>query len=135
MNYEHRHFQVMGNRKFATIDPLISNYLWVFISNLKQEVRGDGGGSEKGAEVAYYLGKHLDVADRLTQMNPVEAGRELYRIESMFQGQPKQESRTPAPPPSVGGGSGATTFDPSDTKIPIEQWIKQMEARDRAKLG
>ena len=91
--------------------------------------------SEKGAEVAYYLGKHLDVADRLTQMNPVEAGRELYRIESMFQGQPKQESRTPAPPPSVGGGSGATTFDPSDPNIPIDQWIKQMEARDRAKLG
>ena len=47
MSYEHRHFQVKGNRKFATVDPLISNYLGMFISNLKQEVRGDGGGSEK----------------------------------------------------------------------------------------
>lgn len=91
--------------------------------------------SEKAPEMAYYLGKHLDVADRLIGMSPVEVGRELYRIESMFQGQKPQASRAPAPPPSVGGGSGATDFDHTDTSIPLDQWMRQMRERDIAKLG
>ncbi len=87
--------------------------------------------SEHGAELAYYLGQHPDVAERIAQLTWVGAVRELGRIEVSFGNpgkpepetsnkpespapQPKSVSKAPAPVKPIRGGTaggGADVYD------------------------
>ena len=54
--------------------------------------------SDKGADLAYYLGSHRDVSAKIAQMPPLAAARELGRIEANLSA-PKPRNATKAPPP------------------------------------
>lgn len=56
-------------------------------------------GLENGAEIAYHLGTHLDKADALASMSPMEAMMELGRISSSMSA--KQEIKTSAAPDPI----------------------------------
>lgn len=89
--------------------------------------------SDKGAEIAYYLGKHLDQADRIASLPPIQAAMEIARLESKFSVTPKTVTSAPAPVSSVGGG-GSVAKDMYDPNISIEEF-RAMYQENLAKNG
>jgi hypothetical protein len=70
-------------------------------------------GSEKGAEIAYWLGKHPDDAARISRLPLPDAARELGRIEARIaQPQPRRTATAAPAPVSPVGQSGAPSRDP-----------------------
>lgn len=75
--------------------------------------------SERAADVSYYLGKHHDVAQRLDQMDPIDAAREVGRIEALLSKPARKPEVSSAPrsparetvPSAPPANSGA--YDPS----------------------
>lgn len=73
--------------------------------------------SDVGPQLAYHLAKHPDVAERLNAMTPVQAAREIGRLEAAVTGpattQPtppaKRTTTAPAPINPVRGGNGQFT--------------------------
>ncbi len=65
--------------------------------------------SESGAALAYHLGTNVSEAARIAKLPPLEAARELGRIEANLSA-PKPRTATKAPPPvrpvKPGGGTG-----------------------------
>jgi hypothetical protein len=67
---------------------------------------------DNGPQIAYYLGSHLDVADRIATSNPMQAALELGKISAKLAGgkQPKKTSNAP-PPITPIKGSGKVGKD------------------------
>jgi hypothetical protein len=92
--------------------------------------------AEKGPEVLYYLGKNPDVAASIAGMAPLDAARELGRIEATKLTKPEPpKSKTPPPPPKIKGADSAVVRIKSDSpdsdKLSDEEWLK----RERKRLG
>lgn len=71
--------------------------------------------SDSGPQLAYHLAKHPDVAQRLNELTPVQAAREIGRLEAQL-AQPKTEApppkrttNAPAPINPVRGSNGQFT--------------------------
>jgi hypothetical protein len=79
---------------------------------------------ERGPEVAYYLGKNLDVASRITSMSPVMAAAEIGRISAKLSATKKPDiSKAPNPVIPVGsGGAISKSFE--------EMSMKEIDALD-----
>lgn len=61
---------------------------------------------DKGVEVAYHLGTHLDEADRISRMTPIQRARELAKLEmTVATPQAKKVSGAPEPITPVDGGA------------------------------
>lgn len=77
--------------------------------------------SEKGAEIAYWLGKNPDAARDLYgkfDSNPAQALVELGRIEARLSAPPpKPVSTAPKPAPTLNGGVSPMAFDPHTASI------------------
>ena len=94
--------------------------------------------SEQGAEVAYWLGKNPKEAERIAQLPPVGAIREIGRIEASFATKknnpapkPKPLSKAPAPVIPISGGTaggGSSIHDP-DTAADFNRWEKIRRAQ------
>jgi hypothetical protein len=70
--------------------------------------------SEKGPEVAYYLSANREVAQRIKEMQPLAAARELGRIEATLS-LPTSRTKTNAPPPpnTLKGSLKKVSVDPT----------------------
>lgn len=89
--------------------------------------------SELGPQVAYYLAKHTDEAERIAQLPPVVAAREIGKLEAKIQSDPptRTPSKAPDPVQPVGGrGASSTTPDPSP-KDDLKTWMKKRNAQLR----
>lgn len=74
---------------------------------------------EKGPELAYYLGKHLDVADRLANTDPLAAALELGKISAGLSNK-RTKQTTKAPDPVKPAGSGGVSTKSQD-KMTMEE--------------
>jgi len=94
--------------------------------------------AEKGPEVLYYLGKNPDVAASLASMSPLDAARELGRIEATKLVKPEPILKTtPAPVPKIKGADSSATRIRSDSpesdKLSDAEWLKRERKRIAAK--
>lgn len=85
---------------------------------------------EYGPQLAYYLGKNLDVAERLSKMGPMQVAREVGRLEAMFvpqDGERAAVSKAPRPPTPVGKSSTSTSAKDPGEMSPEEyrQWRRK----------
>lgn len=78
--------------------------------------------SEQAVDVAYYLGKNPDVADRLEDMTPTQAAREIGRIEATLSTRKPKPSSAPKPIKPIGPGTDKPTPNPDD--IPYSEYVK-----------
>lgn len=66
--------------------------------------------SDKGADLAYWLGKHPEDAARIAQLSAFAQVRELGKVEAQLSEktppETKKSTRAPKPPATVGGKSG-----------------------------
>lgn len=86
--------------------------------------------SEMGADLAYHLGKHPEVAAQLSQMDPYRAALELGKIEAKLE-LPKPKTVTNAPEPLApinGAGAAATNTPPKDMAEYIKWRRNQLSA-------
>lgn len=75
---------------------------------------------EKGPEVAYHLGAHLDDAERIFLLSPVQRARELTKLEFQVEALvPKKVSDAPAPINPLGNSEQVQT-DPD--KMTADEW-------------
>ena len=90
--------------------------------------------AEKGPDVLYYLGKHPDITASLANMSPLDAARELGKIEATKLIKPEPpKSKTPAPVPKIKGTDTATSRVRSDSpdsdKLSDAEWLKRENKR------
>lgn len=67
--------------------------------------------SDLGPDVAYYLGKNPDLAEKIARMNPAAQVRELGKIEARLESNKepvKRPSKAPAPIDPIGGGKASS---------------------------
>ena len=79
--------------------------------------------AEKGADVAYFLGKNPEIASQLSRMDPVSVAIRIGEIAATVV-RPAAKKTTSAPPPisPVGSRSGAPQKDPD--KMSIDEWTR-----------
>lgn len=68
--------------------------------------------SERGAEIAYHLGRNPELARRIAGLDPLSAARELGRIEAQLSPAPKRAVTTAPPPLRALGGGESPGRDP-----------------------
>lgn len=78
---------------------------------------------DKGPEVAYHLGSHLDEAERIFSLSPIERARELTKLEfQVEQLKPKKVSDAPDPiNPLSGSSERVADKDPDD--MTTDEWL------------
>lgn len=65
----------------------------------------------KSVDIAYYLGKHLDFADKVSQMNPISAAIEIGKLSEKFNAVKSIKSSSAPEPIEPMSSGGATTKD------------------------
>lgn len=85
-------------------------------------------GLDNGPEIAYTLGKNLDVAYEISQMNPIQAG---MRLAELINRAPRRTSNAPTPIKPLGttGGNPAKTL----YEMSPAEFIAARNAEERAK--
>lgn len=92
--------------------------------------------SEEGPAIVYHLGKHPDVAARIANLPPMQAARELGRIEAKIisakesvDASGNKVSQAPGPTPKLDGKNASRTpapDDPASDKIEnADEWAKR----------
>ena len=86
--------------------------------------------SPKGADVAYHLGKNLDLAAQIAGLDPISAAIRIGEIAATL-ARPNPKKTTGAPPPiNPVGGSARTTKDPSQmTDAEFAAWRREQIKR------
>ena len=79
--------------------------------------------SDLGGELAYYLGSHIDEADRISRLSPVHQIRELMKLETKLSAPP---TATKAPPPIV-PSSGKATVKKDTFELPWKEFVAQRQ--------
>lgn len=88
--------------------------------------------SDMGPEVAYYIAKNPEIAERMTHMGILQLNKEIGKIEAKLEMSKKPEAAvtTKAPRPiSPVSKSSSTTKDPSE--MPYEDYVKFRESQLR----
>lgn len=78
--------------------------------------------SDKGPDVAYYLGKNPDESARIAGLSSVQQIRELTLIEARLTAKPKPKPSSAPDPISPVGGNQPPVADPS--KMSTDEWMK-----------
>ena len=87
--------------------------------------------SDKGPELAYHLGSHLDEAERIYSLPPIMQARELTKLEAKIEtANPKKATSAPDPIVPIGSG-GTVEKDPE--QMSGDEWAawryKQLEKK------
>lgn len=83
--------------------------------------------SPKGPLIAYYLARNLDRLDDLNRLPPVQAAREIGRLEARIRGpQPNVVTKAPPPVSAPKGGTASPARDPS--RMSMEDFVRWREA-------
>lgn len=98
--------------------------------------------SDDGPALLYHLGKNPDIAEKIAQLPPKAAARELGKIEARLafereKAKPNKVSGAPPPPPKVEGADPGNLSvkpdDPESDKLSDQEWArkrnKQLERR------
>jgi hypothetical protein len=79
--------------------------------------------SDLSPELIYYFGKDLDELERINNLSPMSAAREIGKIEAMLLAEPIQTSSAPNPITPVGQSKATITKDPE--KMTDAEWYAQ----------
>lgn len=97
--------------------------------------------SDKGPQVAYWLGQHQDEATRISALPPLRAAREMAFIEAKLNGTtapPPPKPKVSAAPPPTSEVSGTAGSQPDEAIAALNRgdtakYMDIMNERDRAK--
>jgi hypothetical protein len=88
--------------------------------------------SEIGPQLAYHLADNRELAARIASLSPVQAARELGKLEAKLSAPPpKPVTKAPPPPPKIAAAEGEVDKDPD--KMGIDEWMKWREKQLRSR--
>jgi hypothetical protein len=88
--------------------------------------------SEHGPALAYHLGKNPRIAASIARLPPLQAARELGRLEAKLSDKPKppQVSGAPPPAPKIAAGNPQVEKNPSEmTDVEFAKWRRKQIAQ------
>jgi myosin heavy subunit len=86
---------------------------------------------DNGPEIAYTLGRNLDVAYEIANMNPIQAGMRLAEIINRA---PRRTSNAPTPIRPINAAAGSTPGNRKDySEMSTEEYIAARNAEDLAR--
>lgn len=88
--------------------------------------------SDIGADVLYYLGKNIKESQRIAELSPTKAVKELVKIESELASKPQRQTKAPPPISPITSNSGSSHKSPSDSDD-IETWMRKERERARSR--
>jgi len=94
--------------------------------------------SDVSADLAYYLGTHLDKAQEIAQMDEKGLAKALMRIEIELENKPAKAVRTtkaPEPIKPVGGGNSSEQKTLNDDDLSYEEHEALLNSRQQASAG
>lgn len=116
--------------RYADYDSVIERITSDPILAQNQTIREAILGMENGPDIAYQLGRNLDVAYEISNMSPVQAGMRLAAIV-------RQDARTssaPKPIRPINGTGGTVNGTKSYAEMSTSEYIAARNAEDKAKL-
>ena len=102
-----------GKREFKDFDAAVGNLQLVGVGREFLELATT---SDAGAKLLHHLGSHLEEAERIASLPPVQMARELTKLEFKLNQKPapKPVSNAPAPIAPISGSKGGTGgYDPA----------------------
>ena len=119
--------EAAARQKFADYDVAIEGITSDPRLAQNQTIRQAILGTDNGPELAYILGKNLDVAYEISQMNPIQAG---MRLAELVNRAPRKVANAPAPikPINATGGIGKKGYADMSTA----EYIAARNAEERA---
>jgi len=115
--------------RYADYDSIIERITSDPILAQNQTIREAILGMENGPDIAYQLGRNLDVAYEISNMSPIQAGMRLALIIR----QDAKSSTAPKPIKPI-NGTGGTNNVKSYSEMSTSEYIAARNAEDRAKL-
>ena len=91
--------------------------------------------ADTGADIAYYLGTHVDEARKIFALSPSSAIREIGKLEARLSStpeKPKAPSKAPAPITPITGTAPVATSEPSENDD-IKDWIRKRQRQVHGK--
>lgn len=91
--------------------------------------------SPLSAELTYFFGKNVDEFERINNLPPLAAAREIGKLEAKLTTEPKkQTTQSKAPEPINPVGASKSTVTPDTSKMTDEEWDKY-DRENRYKKG
>jgi hypothetical protein len=105
-NVEQEQRQAMFNQRMEAYRVKAPDYEQVVsqVPDLPQDTLNAILEHEKGPQLAYHLGKHLDIADQITRMNPATAAMKLGELAAKLSAPVTETSKAPEPIETVSSG-------------------------------
>ena len=116
--------------RYADYDSIIERITSDPILAQNQTIREAILGMENGPDIAYQLGRNLDVAYEISNMSPIQAG---MRLASIIR-QDAKSSTAPKPIRPINGTGGTVNNAKSYSEMSTSEYIAARNAEDRAKL-
>jgi len=116
--------------KVADYDEVVAEIAEIKLSSAIIETLAE---SELGPQLAYHFGKNPEELERINELSPISAAREIGKLEaklSSTEKPPKKQSSAPNPITPVSTRSSDSGL--SDN-LPAEEWIKRRNAQLRSK--
>lgn len=117
----------LGQKKYADFDETISDDLTI-TEPMAQAISE----SELGHEIAYFLGKNPEEAERISDLSPIRQQIEIGKLEAKLSISNPRTSTAPPPINPLKGGGKADTNELSDD-LPPEEWLRRRNAQLRKK--
>jgi len=80
--------------------------------------------SERGPEIAYHLGQNPRLAREIARLSPLQAARELGRIEAKLAERPKAPAVSKAPPPAPTLAATEPAVEKDPEKMSDKEWLE-----------
>lgn len=120
--------QELGRKKYTDFDDVVGSEEVKITRHMAEAIME----SDLGHEVAYFLGKNHEEAERIADLSPVRQQVEIGKLEAKLSETPKPKaSQTPAPITPVKGG-GVSDSGLSDD-LSTAEWIKRRQKQVRGK--
>lgn len=87
-------------------------------------------GMDNGPEIAYTLGKNLDVAYEIASMNPIQAG---MRLAELINRAPRRTGNAPIPPKPINGAGRHVGYQKPLSEMTTAEYIAARNAEEMAK--
>jgi len=117
-----------GKKKYDDFDEVAMNVTVPYSQDMLDIITD----SDNTADIAYYFGKNISEAERVSRLPALEAAREIGKIEAKFdlkESEPKPKKITNAPEPvKTVGGSDVVTKKPSEmTYSEYKRWRQKSQ--------
>lgn len=120
--------QKLGREKYKDFDDVVGNDEVPITKAMAEAIME----ADLGYEVAYYLGKHPEEAERIADLSPARQAVEIGKLEAKLSESPKPKaSQAPEPISPVKGGGVADGSLNDD--LPMSEWIKRRQKQVRGK--